>query len=127
MGWIGAGPVGFEPTTCSPSAFASLVKSQPFQDILSDLAEPRARERAGPRVRYLLSMAKIRYYRGTASASRRNLGELVFVGLGLGDRGVSLAGVEAIKSSDTAYLERYTSPPSQTLITGLEEATQRKV
>jgi diphthine synthase len=55
------------------------------------------------------------------------LGELVFVGLGLGDRGVSLAGMDAIKASDLTYLERYTSPPSPTLVQGLEAATGKKV
>src|SRR5260370_32531667 len=55
------------------------------------------------------------------------LGELVFVGLGLGDRGISLAGVDAIKASDSAYLERYTSPPSPDLVEDLEAATGKKV
>ena len=62
-------------------------------------------------------------------AGRRceNLGELVFVGLGLGGRGVSLAGVDAIKASDLTYFERYTSPPSPTLVTDLEAATGKKI
>jgi len=55
------------------------------------------------------------------------LGELVFVGLGLGDRGISLAGVDAIKASDSAYLERYTSPPSPDLVNNLEAATGKKL
>jgi diphthine synthase len=55
------------------------------------------------------------------------LGELVFVGLGLGDRGVSLAGVDAIKSSDYVYFERYTSPPSPSLVNDLEAATGKSV
>jgi diphthine synthase len=55
------------------------------------------------------------------------LGELVFVGLGLGDRGVSLAGVDAIRASDLTYFERYTSPPSPTLVTDLEAAAGKKV
>ena len=55
------------------------------------------------------------------------MGELVFVGLGLGDRGISLAGVRAIEAADLAYLERYTSPPSPTLITELEKATGKKI
>jgi diphthine synthase len=55
------------------------------------------------------------------------LGELVFVGLGLGDRGISLAGVDAIKTSDLAYFERYTSPPSPTMVTDLEAATGKKL
>ncbi|HYW83774.1 MAG TPA: diphthine synthase, partial [Spirochaetia bacterium] len=55
------------------------------------------------------------------------LGELVFVGLGLGDRGISLAGLDAIKASDLTYLERYTSPPSPTLVADLEAATGKRV
>ena len=55
------------------------------------------------------------------------MGELVFVGLGLGDRGVSLAGVDAIKAADLAYFERYTSPPSPTLVADLEAAAGKKV
>lgn len=55
------------------------------------------------------------------------MGELVFVGLGLGERGTSLAGVDAIKASDLAYFERYTSPPSPTLVEGLEEAAGKKM
>ncbi len=56
-----------------------------------------------------------------------DLGELVFVGLGLGDKGTSLAGVEAMKSSDLTYLERYTSPPSSRLIEDLETATGKEI
>jgi diphthine synthase len=55
------------------------------------------------------------------------LGELVFVGLGLGEKGVSLAGLEAIRSSDLTYFERYTSPPSPELVSSLEAATGRKI
>jgi diphthine synthase len=55
------------------------------------------------------------------------LGELVFVGLGLGDRGVSLAGVDAVRASDLTYFERYTSPSSPTLVADLEGATGKKV
>jgi len=55
------------------------------------------------------------------------LGELVFVGLGLGDRGISLAGVDAIKASELTYFERYTSPASPTLVKDLEAATGKSV
>jgi len=55
------------------------------------------------------------------------LGELVFVGLGLGDRGISLAGLDAIKASDTTFFERYTSPPSPTLVSDLEAASGKTV
>lgn len=53
---------------------------------------------------------------------------LTFVGLGLGDRGVSLAGIEAIRDADVTYLEVYTSPsqPSR-LISGLEMATGKRI
>jgi diphthine synthase len=51
----------------------------------------------------------------------------VFVGLGLGEGGVSLSGVQEIKTSDYAYLERYTSPPSPSLVGGLEKATGKKM
>jgi diphthine synthase len=55
------------------------------------------------------------------------LGELVFVGLGLGDRGTSLAGIDAIRTSDIVYFERYTSPASPTLVDHLEKATRKKL
>jgi diphthine synthase len=55
------------------------------------------------------------------------LGELVFVGLGLGERGTSLAGVDAIRAADLTYFERYTSPPSPTLVSDLEEAAGKKL
>lgn len=38
-----------------------------------------------------------------------------------------MAGVDAIKASDLAYFERYTSPPSPTLVEGLEEAAGKKM
>jgi len=55
------------------------------------------------------------------------LGELAFVGLGLGEGGVSLAGKEAIASSDITYLEDYTSPPAPGLEEGLSEATGKRI
>ncbi len=55
------------------------------------------------------------------------MGELVFVGLGLGDRGICLAGIDAIKASDIVYFERYTSPPSPTLVQGIEAATGKEI
>ena len=58
---------------------------------------------------------------------KRSLGELAFVGLGLGDRGISLAGVDAIRDSDTTFFERYTSPPSSKLLKALESATGKTV
>ena len=65
--------------------------------------------------------------REPAAAGSENLGELVFVGLGLGERGISLAGIDAIKASDSAYLERYTSPGSAALVEDLEAVTGRKI
>lgn len=53
------------------------------------------------------------------------MGKLTFVGLGLGDMGVSLAGVEAIKGASVAYLEYYTSPHAPRLLTELETASGR--
>jgi len=53
------------------------------------------------------------------------LGKLTFVGLGLGDQGVSIAGVNAIKRSDLAYLEYYTSPYAPRLLQELEGATSK--
>jgi diphthine synthase len=53
------------------------------------------------------------------------LGKLTFVGLGLGDRGASIAGVDAIRSADVAYLEYYTSPHAPTLLSELEGASGR--
>jgi diphthine synthase len=53
------------------------------------------------------------------------LGKLTFVGLGLGDQGVSMAGVNAIKGADIAYLEYYTSPYAPRLLQELEGATSK--
>lgn len=55
------------------------------------------------------------------------MGSLTFVGLGLGERGTSLAGIDAMKGCEVVYLEKYTSPPSPTLVSDLEKATGRKV
>jgi diphthine synthase len=65
--------------------------------------------------------------REPAVGQGENLGELVFVGLGLGDKGISLAGVDAVRASDLAYFERYTSPPSPTLVADIEAAAGKKV
>jgi diphthine synthase len=53
------------------------------------------------------------------------LGKLTFVGLGLGDRGVSLSGVDAIRNSDVSYLEYYTTPHAPRLLSELESASGR--
>ena len=53
------------------------------------------------------------------------LGKLTFVGLGLGDQGVSLGGMKAIEEADIAYLEYYTSPYAPRLLQEIEGATQK--
>jgi diphthine synthase len=51
------------------------------------------------------------------------LGSLVFVGLGLGAKGISLEGIEELKSADSVYLEYYTTPHEPQLLRQLEIAT----
>jgi diphthine synthase len=51
------------------------------------------------------------------------LGKLTFVGLGLGDQGTSIAGVNAIRESDISYLEYYTTPHAPRLLQELESAS----
>jgi diphthine synthase len=51
------------------------------------------------------------------------LGRLSFVGLGLGAKGISLQGVEEIRSADAAYLEYYTNPHEPSLLRELQAAT----
>lgn len=53
-------------------------------------------------------------------------GRLVFVGLGLGPKGISLEGVETVKSSDVVYLEYYTTPHEPELLKELERATRKR-
>lgn len=53
------------------------------------------------------------------------MGKLTFVGLGLGDQGVSIGGVKAIREADTAYLEYYTTPHEPRLLQELEAAAGR--
>ncbi len=48
------------------------------------------------------------------------MGRLVFVGLGLGPKGVSLEGVEELKSANAIYLEYYTTPHEPSLLNELE-------
>jgi diphthine synthase len=55
------------------------------------------------------------------------LGKLTFVGLGLGDQGTSIAGVNAIRQSDLAYLEYYTTPHAPRLLQELEGATGKTI
>jgi diphthine synthase len=51
------------------------------------------------------------------------MGELIFVGLGLGSHGISLEGVSAVKRADQCYLEYYTTPHEPALLHELESAT----
>jgi len=55
------------------------------------------------------------------------MGRLAFVGLGLGPKGVSLEGVEELKSADIAYLEYYTSPHEPSLLKELESAVGKRL
>jgi diphthine synthase len=52
---------------------------------------------------------------------------LVFVGLGLGSRGLSLEGAHRIGASDVAYVEEYTSPSPPDLLRTLESVTGKKL
>ena len=54
------------------------------------------------------------------------MGKLTFVGLGLGDQGASIAGVNAIKESDVAYLEYYTTPHAPRLLQELERCDRAR-
>src|SRR5580692_8358477 len=53
------------------------------------------------------------------------MGKLTFVGLGLGDQGTSIAGVNAIREADVSYLEYYTTPHAPRLLQELERASGR--
>jgi diphthine synthase len=48
------------------------------------------------------------------------MGNLKFVGLGLGSRGISVEGLEEMKQADSAYLEYYTNPHDPNLVRELE-------
>jgi diphthine synthase len=52
---------------------------------------------------------------------------LVFVGLGLGPKGVSLEGVEELKSANAIYLEYYTTPHEPSLLNELERVLGKSV
>ena len=49
------------------------------------------------------------------------------MGLGLGPKGVSLEGVEELKSADVAYLEYYTSPHEPSLLKELETVVGKRL
>jgi diphthine synthase len=55
------------------------------------------------------------------------MGKLVFVGLGLGSKGITIEGIEAIKESKKAYLEYYTSPHEATLLQELTKLTGKEL
>ena len=48
------------------------------------------------------------------------MGSLKFVGLGLGPKGISVAGLEAMKQADVSFLEYYTNPHDPSLLGELE-------
>ena len=50
------------------------------------------------------------------------MGRLSFVGLGLGPRGISLEGVEELRSAEVVYLEYYTTPHEPQLLKQLQDA-----
>jgi diphthine synthase len=50
------------------------------------------------------------------------LGRLSFVGLGLGARGITLQGIDELKSADVVYLEYYTTPHEPRLLKELARA-----
>jgi diphthine synthase len=52
---------------------------------------------------------------------------LVFVGLGLGSKGISLEGLEELRAADIAYLEYYTTPREPNLLGDLERAAGRSI
>lgn len=55
------------------------------------------------------------------------MGRLVFVGLGLGSKGLSLEGLEELRGADIAYLEYYTTPHEPTLLADLEKLAGRSI
>lgn len=55
------------------------------------------------------------------------MGKLIFVGLGLGPKGITVEGVEAIKNSDIAYLEYYTTPHEPSVVKELSSETGKEI
>jgi len=55
------------------------------------------------------------------------MGRLVFVGLGLGPKGVSQEGLEELRAADVAYIEYYTTPHEPALLAELERLTGRRI
>ena len=55
------------------------------------------------------------------------MGRLSFVGLGLGPKGVTLEGVEELRSADVAYLEYYTTPHEPRLLREVQRASGKQL
>jgi diphthine synthase len=55
------------------------------------------------------------------------LGELTFIGLGLGPRGITLEGLEELRRADVAYLEYYTTPHEPGLLRAVEKEAKRSL
>src|SRR5271157_5829218 len=55
------------------------------------------------------------------------VGRLSFVGLGLGPRGISLEGLDELRSADVVYLEYYTSPHEPRLVKELQTASGKEL
>ncbi len=55
------------------------------------------------------------------------MGKLIFVGLGLGPRGVSLEGLETLRLADRVYLEYYTSPHEPRMLDVLKKESGREI
>ncbi|HEV2226772.1 MAG TPA: SAM-dependent methyltransferase, partial [Nitrososphaerales archaeon] len=55
------------------------------------------------------------------------MGSLSFVGLGLGPKGISIEGVDELKSVDTIYLEYYTTPHEPSLLRELEKVSGKSL
>lgn len=55
------------------------------------------------------------------------MGRLSFVGLGLGPKGISLEGVDELRSADIVYLEYYTSPHEPRLLKDLQDASEKEL
>ena len=54
-------------------------------------------------------------------------GTLTLVGLGLGAKGITIEGIEAIKGANVVYLEYYTTPHEATLLRELERITGKEL
>jgi diphthine synthase len=55
------------------------------------------------------------------------MGLLSFVGLGLGPKGISLEGLDELRSADVVYLEYYTSPHEPKLLKELQDASGKEL